>query len=144
MPKKVIKEIGLQIKAGSANPAPPIGPALGQVGVNIMDFCKQFNEATKDQQDIIIPVVISVYADKTFSFVLKSPPAAILIKKMLNIELGAQKTGTEIIGTIDKNKLAEIAKIKINDLNTNSIEEAVKIITGTAKSMGVKVVDVQE
>ncbi|MDR2432271.1 MAG: 50S ribosomal protein L11 [Puniceicoccales bacterium] len=140
MAKKVIKEIKLQLPAGAANPAPPVGPALGAAGVNIMVFCKEFNAKTKDQNGMILPVVISVYADKTFSFILKSPPAAVLLKKAAGIEKASGVPNRNKVGKVTKAQVMEIANIKKEDLNTNSIEQAVKIIEGTAKSMGIEVI----
>ena len=139
--KNVLQEIRLQIMAAEANPSPPIGPALGQVGINIMDFCKQFNIRTSGQSGSIIPVIITVYTDKSFTFVLKSSPASILIKKIINLENGSQKPGKEICGTITREQLIKIAKIKINDLNTNNVKNAIKIIEGTVKSIGVQIED---
>ena len=140
MAKKVTANIRLQIPAGAATPAPPIGPALGQAKVNIMEFCKQFNAATKTQAGMIIPVVISVYQDRTFTFILKSPPASILIKKAAGLATGSSKAGREQVGKITKANISEIAKIKIEDLNTNNIDAAIKIIKGTARSVGIEVI----
>ena len=139
MAKKVIGLIKLQIPAGKANPAPPVGPALGQHSVNIMDFCKAFNAQTQDQAGMIIPVEITVYADRSFSFITKTPPAAILIKKAAGIESGSGKPNTEKVATISKEAVREIAEIKMPDLNAGSIEAAMKVIEGTARSMGVVV-----
>lgn len=139
--KKVLVDIKLQIPGGQANPAPPVGPALGQHGLNIMDFCKAFNDKTKDQMGMILPVVISVYEDRTYSFIIKTPPAAVLIKKALKIDKGAKEPNTEKVGTIKRAQLEEIANIKMVDLNANDIEAAVNIIAGTAHSMGVDVAD---
>ncbi|MFI5359618.1 MAG: 50S ribosomal protein L11 [Halanaerobiales bacterium] len=139
MAKKVIGLIKLQIPAGKANPAPPVGPALGQHGVNIMDFCKAFNAQTQDQAGMIIPVEITVYADRSFSFITKTPPAAILIKKAAGIESGSGKPNTEKVATISKEAVREIAELKMPDLNAGSIEAAMRIIEGTARSMGVVV-----
>ncbi len=139
--KEVVTQIKLQIPGGEANPAPPVGPALGQHGLNIMDFCKAFNEKTKDKQGTIIPVVISVYEDRTFSFITKTPPAAVLIKKALNIEKGSSESNKEQVGSITRNQLEEIANIKMPDLNANDVDAAIKIIAGTARSMGVIVVE---
>lgn len=141
MAKKVVGKIKLQIQAGKANPSPPVGPALGQHGVNIMDFCKQFNAKTESQAGYVIPVVIDVYEDRSFSFVTKSPPATILIKKALNVSKGASNTKKEVVGEITRAQLEEIAKIKMEDLNATSMEAAVNMIKGSARSMGVKVVD---
>lgn len=141
MAKKVVGKIKLQIQAGKANPSPPVGPALGQHGVNIMDFCKQFNAKTESQAGYIIPVVIDVYEDRSFSFVTKSPPAAILIKKALNLSKGSSNTKKDTVGQITVAQLEEIAKIKMDDLNATSMEAAVSMIKGSCRSMGVKVVD---
>ncbi len=137
MAKKVAGTIKLQISAGEANPAPPVGPALGQAGVNIMEFCKAFNSKTDSQKGTIIPVIISVYEDKSFTFITKTPPAAVLIKKALNIEKGSGEPNKIKVGVIKDAQLEEIAKIKMPDLNANDIEAAKKIIAGTAKNMGV-------
>jgi large subunit ribosomal protein L11 len=139
MAKKLITQIKLQIKAGQANPAPPIGPALGQHGVNIMDFCNQFNNQTKDKGDLIFPVVIDVFEDRSFSFIIKTPPTAVLIKMALNISKGSSQSLKEKVGKLTKVQIEDIAKTKLPDLNTNNIEAAKKIIIGTAKNMGVEV-----
>ena len=141
MAKKVIGLIKLQIPAGKATPAPPVGPALGQHGVNIMDFVKQFNERTAQQTGLIIPAVITVYADHSFSFILKSPPAAVLVKRACNIESGSKIPNRDKVAKITKAQLQEIAEIKKNDLNAASIEAAMSMIAGTCRSMGVEVVD---
>ncbi len=141
MAKKEIGFIKLQIPAGQANPAPPVGPALGQHGVNIMEFCKAFNSATQDQPGMIIPVEITVYADRSFSYITKTPPAAKLIIKAAKIEKGSGEPNKEKVGKISKKDLEEIASIKMEDLNANTIENAVKMIAGTARSMGVEVVN---
>jgi large subunit ribosomal protein L11 len=141
MAKKVIGLIKLQIPAGKATPAPPVGPALGQHGVNIMDFVKQFNERTAQQTGLIIPAVITVYADHSFSFILKSPPAAVLVKRACNIESGSKVPNRDKVAKITKAQLQEIAEIKKNDLNAASIEAAMSMIAGTCRSMGVEVVD---
>ena len=141
MAKKVTGEIRLQIPAGAANPAPPVGPALGQAGVNIMDFCKQFNAATQSQSGMIIPVVITVYQDRSFTFITKSPPAAILIKKAVGLASGANSPGRETVGTITKAQIKEIIEIKKADLNARDEEQAMRIIAGTARSMGIEVAD---
>ncbi|MDR0595106.1 MAG: 50S ribosomal protein L11 [Puniceicoccales bacterium] len=140
MAKKVVKEIKLQLPAGVANPAPPVGPALGAAGVNIMSFCKEFNAKTKDQNGLILPVVISVYADKSFSFILKSPPASVLLKKAAGIEKASGVPNRTKVGKVTKADVISIAKTKMEDLNANSIEAAAKIIEGTARSMGIEVV----
>ena len=132
--------VKLQITAGQANPAPPVGPALGQHGVNIMEFCKAFNERTAKDTGTIIPVVITIYADRTFSFITKTPPAAVLIKSELKLDKGSKEPNRQKIGELSIEQLEKIAKIKIEDLNTREIENAMKIIEGTAKSMGIKVV----
>ena len=135
--KKVTGKIKLQIEAGKANPSPPVGPALGQKGVNIMDFCKQFNEKTASQAGFIIPVVIDVYEDRSFSFVTKSPPAAVLIKKALNLPKGSSVPNKTKVGQITRAQLEEIAKTKMEDLNATILEAAVKMIEGTARAMDV-------
>lgn len=137
--KEVVVEIKLQIPGGKANPAPPVGPALGQHGLNIMEFCKAFNDRTKDQMDTVLPVVISVYSDRSYTFVVKTPPAAILIKKALNLSSGSKTPQKDKVGKITRAQLEEIAKIKMPDLNANDLDAAVKIIAGTARSMGVDV-----
>ena len=139
MAKKVTGYIKLQIPAGKATPAPPVGPALGQHGVNIVQFTKEFNARTADKGDLIIPVVITVYADRSFSFVTKTPPAAVLIKKACNIESGSGKPNRDKVATISKAKVREIAELKMPDLNAASIETAMSMIAGTARSMGVVV-----
>ena len=141
MAKKVVKEIKLQLPAGAANPAPPVGPALGAAGVNIMGFTKEFNAKTKDQAGMILPVVISVYQDKSFTFVLKSPPAAVLLKKAAKIETASAKPNVDKVGKVTRAQIKEIVKIKEKDLNATSPEQAAKIIEGTARSMGIDVVD---
>ena len=139
--KKILTEIKLQIPGGKANPAPPVGPALGQHGLNIMEFCKAFNERTKDQMDTILPIVITVYEDRTYTFIVKTPPATVLIKKAIGIESGSKEPQKEKVGTITKAQLKEIAAIKMPDLNANDIDAAMNIIAGSAKSMGVDAVD---
>ncbi len=141
MAKKVTGTIRLQIPAGAANPAPPVGPALGQAGVNIMEFCKQFNAATQGDTGMIIPVVISVFADRSFAFITKSPPAAILIKKSAGLAAGSGKPGLEKVGQITRSQLLEIVRTKKEDLNARNDEAAVNIIAGTARSMGIEVID---
>jgi large subunit ribosomal protein L11 len=138
MAKEVMAQIKLQIEGGKASPAPPVGPALGQHGVNIMDFVKKFNDATRDKNDII-PVIITVYKDRSFSFITKTPPASSLIKKALKLEKGSSDPARQKVGKLSKDKLEEIAKIKLPDLNTNDIRNAMKIIAGTAVNMGVEV-----
>ena len=137
--KKVKAIIKLEIPAGEANPAPPVGPALGQHSVNIMEFCKAFNSKTESQKGTIIPVVITVYEDNSFTFITKTPPAAVLIKKALNIEKGSGEPNKNKVGVLKQDQLEEIAKTKMPDLNANDIEAAKKIIAGTAQSMGVEI-----
>ncbi len=137
--KEVLTKVKLQIKAGGANPAPPIGPALGQHGLNIMDFCKQYNAATKDKGDVIIPVEISIYKDRSFSFILKTPPAAALLRKAAGIEKGSGVPNKEKVGKVSKEKVREIAQIKLPDLNAYDVDAAAKIIAGTARNMGITV-----
>ncbi len=139
--KKVTAQIKLQIPAGAATPAPPIGPALGQHGVNIMDFCKAFNARTKDGGGIITPVVITVYADRTFSFTIKTPPTSVLILKELGKEKGSGVPNKEKIGTLKKEQILKIAQIKMADLNASDIEAAMRTVMGTARSMGVSIAD---
>jgi large subunit ribosomal protein L11 len=139
MAKKITGMIKLQLPAGKATPAPPVGPALGQHGVNIMGFCKEFNAKTSDQPGMIIPVVITVFADRSFSFILKTPPAAILLKKAVGLESGSGVPNKTKIATISKAKVKEIAEIKMPDLNAASIEAAMSMIAGTARSMGIVV-----
>ena len=139
MAKKIIGFIKLQIPAGQANPAPPVGPALGQHGVNIMEFCKAFNAKTQDQVGDLIPVEITVYADRSFTFITKTPPASSLILKKVNIKKGSGEPNKEKVGVIKKSQLKEIAEIKMKDLNASSLESAISMIAGTARSMGVNV-----
>ena len=142
MAKKIEGYINLQVPAGTANPSPPIGPALGQRGVNIMEFCKAFNAATQDlEKNAPIPTKITVYADRSFTFETKSPPASFLIKKAMKIKSGSKEPGKNIIGSIKTSQLAEIAEQKMKDLNANDIDHAVKIIAGSARSMGIEVVE---
>jgi len=131
----------LQIPAGQANPAPPVGPALGQHGVNIMGFCKEFNAATKDKGGMVIPVVITVYQDKSFTFITKSPPASALLKKAAGIASGSKVPNKEKVGKVTRKQVLEIAKLKMTDLNSTSEDAAVRIIAGTARSMGIDVLD---
>jgi len=139
--KKVSAVIKLQVPAGKANPAPPVGPALGQHGVNIMEFCKAFNERTANQAGMIIPVVITVFEDRSFTFVTKTPPASVLIKKAMNIERGSGVPNREKVGTIKRSQIREIAELKMPDLNAADIEGAMRMVEGTARSMGVVVED---
>ena len=139
MAKKVTGQIKLQIAAGQANPAPPVGPALGQHGVNIMAFCKEFNAATRDQAGMIIPVVITVYADKSFTFITKSPPASVLLKKAAGIAAGSKTPNKEKVGKVTRKQVLEIVKLKAKDLNAASEEAAFRVIAGTARSMGIEV-----
>ena len=141
MAKKVVKVVKLQIPAGKANPAPPVGPALGQAGVNIMGFCKEFNAKTANQAGLIIPVVITVYQDRSFSFILKTPPAAVLIKKELGLESGSGVPNRTKVGSLTKEQVRKIAELKMPDLNAASIETAMSMIEGTAKSMGVTITE---
>ncbi len=139
MAKAIKAQIKLHVPAAQANPAPPVGPALGQHGVNIMQFCKQFNEQTKGRDGLILPVVISVFEDKSFTFIIKSPPSSILLKRAANLAKASGSSGKEIIGKVTKKQVEEIAKLKLPDLNTNSMEEAIKTIEGTARSMGIAI-----
>jgi large subunit ribosomal protein L11 len=141
MAKKIHGYIRLQLPAGAANPAPPVGPALGAQGVNIMAFCKEFNAKTKDQAGMILPTVITIYTDKSFSFILKSPPAAVLLKKAANIASGSAKPNQDKVGKVTRKQLAEIYRIKAKDLNAKSEEAGIRIIAGTARNMGIEVVD---
>ena len=139
MAKKVVAQIKLHVPGAQANPAPPVGPALGQHGVNIMQFCKQFNEQTKGRDGLILPVVISVHDDRSFSFIIKSPPSSVLIKRAANLAKASGTSGKEIIGKITKKQVEEIVKLKAKDLNTTEMNHAIKIIEGTARSMGIAV-----
>jgi large subunit ribosomal protein L11 len=141
MAKKVTGFIKLQIPAGQANPAPPVGPALGQKGVNIMEFCKQFNARTKDQQGLIIPVIITVFSDKSFTFITKTPPAAILLLKAAKIEKGSGEPNRNKVGKVTPKQVREIAEMKMVDLNAASVEAAMRMVAGTARSMGITVED---
>jgi len=141
MAKKVIATVKLQIPAGGANPAPPVGPALGQHGVNIMDFCKSFNAETKNLAGLVIPAVVTIYNDRTFSYILKSPPAAILLKQAAGIAKGSPVPNRDKVGKVTKTQIKEIAQRKMKDLNTDSIEQSMKIIEGTARGMGIVVED---
>ncbi len=139
MAKELLTIVKLQIPAGKANPAPPIGPALGQHGLNIMEFCKQYNAATKDKGDTVIPVEISIYKDRTFTFVLKTPPAAVLLRKAAGVEKGSGEPNRTKVGSVTKAQIKEIAETKMPDLNANDINAAIKIIEGTARNMGITV-----
>jgi large subunit ribosomal protein L11 len=139
--KKVIGQIKLQLPAGKANPSPPVGPALGQHGVNIMAFCKEFNAKTQKDAGLIIPVVISVYQDRSFSFIMKTPPAAVLIKKALNLQSGSARPNKDKVGKITVDQVKEIAQVKMQDTNAGSLETCMQSIIGTARSMGVELVD---
>ncbi len=139
MAKKLKTQIKLQIAAGKANPAPPVGPALGQHGVAIQDFCKQFNDATREMGDTVVPVIISVYEDRSFSFIMKKPPASILIKKEIGIEKGSGVPNKEKVGTITMAQLEKLAAIKMEDLNANAVKAGARILAGTARNMGVNV-----
>jgi large subunit ribosomal protein L11 len=139
--KKVIGQIKLQLPAGKANPSPPVGPALGQHGVNIMAFCKEFNAKTQKDAGLIIPVVISVFQDRSFSFIMKTPPAAVLIKKALNLESGSATPNKDKVGKITRDQVREIAQVKLQDTNAGSLETCMQSIIGTARSMGVELVD---
>ena len=141
MAKEVTAQIKLQCPGGQATPAPPVGPALGQHGVNIGQFVKEFNDATRDRAGLVIPVVISVYKDRSFSFVMKSPPAAVLLKKAANLASGANTPGSQVAGEVTKDQVREIAEMKMADLNAASTEAAMRIIEGTARSAGIRVVD---
>ena len=141
MAKELVTKIKLQVTGGQANPAPPIGPALGQHGLNIMEFCKQFNEKTKDKQGVVTPVVISVFKDKSFTFIMKSPPVAIALKKMAGIAKASPEPGRNIIGKVTRAQVMEVAKTKMVDFNTTKMESAMRLVEGTARSMGLKVED---
>ena len=140
MAKKITGIIKLQIPAGQANPAPPVGPALGQHGVNIMAFCKEYNAKTKDQPGMIIPVVITVYQDKSFAFITKSPPASVLLKKAAGVTVGAKEPNKEKVGKVTRKQVLDIVKIKMKDMNATSEEAAFRVVAGTARSMGIEVV----
>lgn len=139
MAKKVVGQIKLQLPAGKATPAPPVGPALGQHGVNIMEFCKQFNAKTSDQPGMVIPAIITVYADRSFTFELKTPPASVLLKKAAGIESGSGVPNKNKVAQISRSKLKEIAEMKKQDLNANDVEAAMRMIEGTARSMGIEI-----
>ena len=141
MAKKAVNSVKLQIPAGQANPAPPIGPALGQHGVNIMEFCKQYNERTKDKQGTVLPVVITIYDDKSFTFILKSPPVAILLKKAAGLAKASPEPGKTFIGKVTRQQVEQIAKEKMPDLNTTRIPSAMRLVEGAARSMGIEVTE---
>ena len=140
MAKKMIATVKLQVKGGQANPSPPIGPALGQHGVNIAEFCKSFNAKTQDQMGVVIPVIITIYADRSFSFITKTPPAAVLLKQAAKIAKGSSQPNREKVGEVTRKQVEEIAKMKMEDLNAFDLENAVRIIEGTARSMGIQIV----
>jgi large subunit ribosomal protein L11 len=139
--KKVVAQVKLQIPAGSANPQPPVGPALGQHGVNIMEFCKAFNAKTQDKKGLIIPVIITVYSDRSFTFITKTPPAAILLKRAIGIESGSAMPNRNKVGKVTRKQIKEIAELKMPDLNAKNLEGAMSMIEGTAKSLGLEVID---
>ncbi len=141
MAKEIVTQIKLQIPGAQANPAPPVGPALGQHGLNIMEFCKQFNERTKDKPGVILPVIITAYKDRSFTFILKQPPVAIALKKAAGLAKASGNAGTQIIGKVTHDEVREIARLKMSDLNTTKIESAMRIVAGTARSMGLEIVD---
>ena len=141
MAKEVVAQIKLYVSAGQANPAPPVGPALGQHGVNIMMFCKQFNERTKGREGLTLPAVITVYKDKSFDFIVKSPPSSVLIKRAANLAKASGTAGKEKIATLTRKQVEEIAKLKMEDVNTIDVQKAVNIVKGTARSMGIEVVE---
>ncbi|CUU00523.1 LSU ribosomal protein L11P [Candidatus Kryptobacter tengchongensis] len=141
MAKKVVGYVKLQIPGGQATPAPPVGPALGQRGINIMEFCKQFNARTQDKMGLILPVIVTIYSDKSFTFVVKTPPASVLLKKAAGIEKGSSEPKRVKVGKVTRQQIREIAQMKMPDLNTDDIEAAMRMIEGTAKSMGIEVVD---
>jgi large subunit ribosomal protein L11 len=141
MAKKVVAKVKLQVPAGQANPAPPVGPALGQHGVNIMEFCKAFNEKTKDKQGYIIPAVVTIYEDRTFTFVTKTPPAADLLKRAAQIAKASGEPNLNKVASVTRAQIEEIAELKMTDLNTTSLDQAMKMIAGTARSMGIEIRD---
>jgi large subunit ribosomal protein L11 len=140
MAKKMIATVKLQVKGGQANPSPPIGPALGQHGVNIAEFCKSFNAKTQDQMGVVIPVIITIYADRSFSFITKTPPASVLLKQAAKIAKGSKQPSREKVGEVTRKQVEEIAKMKMEDLNAFDLENAMRIIEGTARSMGIQIV----
>lgn len=139
MAKKVARKIKLQVRGGQANPAPPVGTALGPTGVNIMDFCSQFNERTKDKMGVVIPAVISIYEDRSFDFILKQPPAAVLIKQEIGLNKGSANSKKDKVAKMTQDQLKRVAEAKMDDLNANDIEQAMRVIAGTARSMGIEV-----
>ena len=139
MAKEVVKQIKLQIEAGKATPAPPVGTVLGPAGINLQEFCTKYNDATRDKMGDVLPVVISIYDDRSFDFVIKTPPAAFLIKKAAKVKKASSKGASEVVGSITKDQLRQIAETKLPDLNAYTVEEAMKIVEGTAKNMGIKV-----
>jgi large subunit ribosomal protein L11 len=139
MAKKVVTQIKLQITAGQANPSPPVGPALGQHGVNIMEFCKQFNAKTADRQGLVIPVIITVYSDRSFTFILKTPPASVLLAKAAGVEKGSGEPNRNKVGKVTHAQVRQIAETKMSDLNANNVEAAIRMVEGTARSMGIEV-----
>ena len=141
MAKRVVGFVKLAIKAGKATPAPPIGPALGQHGVNIMGFCKEYNERTKEQVGLVVPVEVTIYEDRSFTFITKTPPAAVLLKKMANIESGSAEPNRKKVASVPKSKVREIADIKMKDLNAITVEAAMSMVEGTARSMGIEIVE---
>ena len=141
MAKKIVGMVKLQIPAGQANPSPPVGPALGQHGVNIMEFCKAFNAKTQDKMGLIIPVIITIFSDRSFTFITKTPPAAVLLKKAAKLEKGSKEPNREKVGKVTRDQVRTIAETKLPDLNANDVDAAMKIIAGTARSMGFEIVD---
>jgi large subunit ribosomal protein L11 len=141
MAKKVTAQVKLQVPAGQANPSPPVGPALGQHGVNIMEFCKQFNAQTQGQEGLIIPVIVTIYSDRTFTFVTKTPPAAVLLKRAAGIAKASGEPNRNKVGKVTKTQVRDIAKLKLVDLNTTSLESAIRTVEGTARSMGIEVIE---
>ena len=139
--KEVVKKVGLQIQAGKANPAPPVGTVLGPLGINLQEFCTKYNDATKDKMGDVVPVEISVYDDRSFDFVIKTPPTSFLIKKYAKIQKGSVKGKNEVVATLTKEQLKEIAETKLPDLNAYNLEEAIKIVSGTAKNMGIEITE---